>query len=80
MPEDEIKLLTDAADDAKPLKFIKGNGEYLGAFVITEIQKTTEQTTPEGDIISIQVDLKLREYTGTIPDDDEETDKGFKTR
>ena len=32
VPEDEIKLLTDAADEAKPLKFIKGNGEYLGAF------------------------------------------------
>ena len=79
VPEDEIKLLTDAADEAKPLKFIKGNGEYLGAFVITEIQKATEQTTPEGDIISIQIDLKLREYTGTIPDDEEE-DKGFKTK
>ena len=80
VPEDEIKLLTEAADAAKPLKFIKGNGEYLGAFVITKIQKTTEQTTPEGDIISIQIDLKLREYTGAIPDDEEETDKGFKTK
>ena len=80
VPEDEIKLLTDAADDAKPLKFIKGNGEYLRAFVITEIQKTTEQTTPEGDIISIQIDLRLREYTGTVPDDEEDEDKGFKTK
>ena len=49
--------------------------------VITEIQKTTEQTTPEGDIISIQIDLKLREYTGTVPEDeDEDDDKGFKTK
>lgn len=52
-----------------PLKFIKGNGDYVGVFVITEIASVTEQATNEGDLISVQVDLKLREYTGVIPED-----------
>ncbi len=68
VPEDEIKKLKTVANKAEPLKFIKGNGEYVGVFVLSEIISTTEQTSKEGDLISVQVDLKLREYTGKIPD------------
>ena len=66
VPEDELKKLKNVAKKGEPLKFIKGNGEYVGVFVITEIISATEQTSDEGDIIYIQVDLKLREYTGKI--------------
>lgn len=79
VPEDEIKRLVEVADKAEPLKFIKGNGEYIGVFVIEEISKTTEQTTPEGDLLSIQVEIRLREYTGKISENDE-TEKGFKKK
>lgn len=79
VPEDEIKNLIEVADNATPLKFIKGNGEYIGVFVIQEISKTLEQASPEGDLLSIQVDIRLREYTGKIPDDEEE-EKGFKKK
>ena len=68
VPEDEIKKLKAVANKAEPLKFIKGNGEYVGVFVLSEIISTTEQTSKEGDLISVQVDLKLREYTGKIPE------------
>ncbi|MEI8128518.1 MAG: phage tail protein [bacterium] len=68
VPEDEIKKLKAVANKAEPLKFIKGNGEYVGVFVLSEIISTTEQTSKEGDLISVQVDLKLREYTGEIPE------------
>lgn len=68
-PEDEIKKLKDVANNGTPLKFIKGNGDYVGVFVITEIISATEQASNEGDLISVQVDLKLREYTGPIPED-----------
>lgn len=80
VPEDELKNLVDVADKAEPLKFIKGNGEYVGVFVIEEIGKTIEQTSAEGDLLSIQVDLRLREYTGKVPDDEEEQEKGFKKK
>jgi len=78
-PEDEILKIRESAKLGKPLKFIKGNGEYIGAFVISQIQKTTEQTSPEGDLIAIQVELQIKEYTGKIPDDEEE-EKGLKRR
>lgn len=79
IPEDELKNLVEVADKAEPLKFIKGNGEYIGVFVIEEIGKTTEQASPEGDLLSIQVDVRLKEYTGKIPEDDEQG-KGFKKK
>lgn len=78
-PEDEIKKLKDVANLGTPLKFIKGNGDYVGVFVITEITSVTEQTTNEGDLISVQVDLKLREYTGVIPEDSQ-TEGGLKKK
>ena len=47
--------------------------------VISQIQKTTEQTSPEGDLIAIQVELQLKEYAGKIPEDEEE-EKGLKKK
>ena len=72
VPEEEILKIRTEAKLGKPLKFIKGNGEYVGAFVIAQIQKATEQTSPEGDLIAIQVELQLKEYAGKIPEDEEE--------
>ena len=79
MPEDEIKNLKTVADKATPLKYIKGNGEYVGVFVIEEITKTTEQASPEGDIISIQVEIRLKEFTGKVADNSTQQ-KGFKKK
>lgn len=79
VPEDELKKIIEVADKATPLKFIKGNGEYVGVFIIEEIGKTTEQTSPEGDILSIQVNLRLKEYTGKISEKKKQ-DKGFRKR
>lgn len=80
VPEDELQKLIEVADKAEPLKFIKGNGEYIGVFVIEEIGKTTEQASPEGDLLSIQVDIRLKEYTGKLPEDEEDEQKGFKKK
>ena len=79
VPEEEILKIRTEAKLGKPLKFIKGNGEYVGAFVISQIQKTTEQTSPEGDLIAIQVELQLKEYAGKIPEEEEE-EKGLKKK
>ena len=79
-PEEELKKLTEVADKAKPLKFIKGNGEYVGVFVIEEIAKTTEQASAQGDLISIQVEIRLKEYTGKFEEEDKSQDKGFKRK
>lgn len=79
-PEDEIKKLKTVADKATPLKFIKGNGEYIGVFVIDEIQSSTEQASSEGDLISIQVDIRIKEYTGKIPQKPKQNKKGLKKK
>jgi len=78
-PELEIKKLKETAKKATPLKFIKGNGEYIGVFVITEISSVTEQASKQGYINSIQIDLKLREYTGKIPAK-KQSSKGLKVQ
>ena len=78
-PEAELNKLIQVADKATPLKFIKGNGEYVGVFVIDEITQATEQAAPEGDLISLQVELRLREYTGSIPEENN-AQKGFKKK
>ena len=79
-PEDEIKKLKTVADKATPLKFIKGNGEYIGVSVIEEIQSSTEQASSEGDLISIQVDIRIKEYTGKIPQKPKQNKKGLKKK
>ena len=79
-PEDEIKKLKTVADKATPLKFIKGNGKYIGVFVIEEIQSSTEQASSEGDLISIQVDIRIKEYTGKIPQKPKQSKKGLKKK
>ena len=48
--------------------------------MIEEIGKTVEQTSAEGGLLSVQVDLKLREYTGKIPEEEDEQEKGFKKK
>ena len=79
-PGDEIKKIKEVADKATPLKFIKGNGEYIGVFVIEEIQSSTEQASSEGDLISIQVDIRIKEYTGKVPQKPKQNKKGLKKK
>ena len=79
-PEDEIQKLKAVAKKGTPLRFIKGNGEYVGVFVISEISSVTEQASKEGYINSIQLDLKLREYTGKIATKTKKSAKGVKVQ
>ena len=79
-PEYEIKKLKTVAKKGTPLRFIKGNGEYVGVFVISEIHSVTEQASKEGYINSIQLDLKLREYTGKVTTTTKKSAKGVKVQ
>lgn len=61
-PETEIKKIKDAAKFHEEMPFILGNGRYLGKYVIEEITSTTQQTGKTGNLISIEVELKLKEW------------------
>jgi phage protein U len=78
-PSKEVEKLKTVAELGTPMQFIKGNGEYLGVFVIDNIESETEQTTNEGDILSIQLELRLLEYDGEIPEE-QTTEGGLKTK
>lgn len=61
-PETEIKKIKDAAKFHEERPFILGNGRYLGKYVIEEITSTTQQTDKSGNLISIEAELKLKEW------------------
>ncbi|MEI8390468.1 MAG: phage tail protein [bacterium] len=62
VPETEIKKIKDAARLHEEMPFILGNGKYLGKYVIEEITSTTQQTDKTGNLISIEAEIKLREW------------------
>lgn len=61
-PEDEIKKLKDISKKHEELAFILGNGKYLGKYVIEEIASTTQQSDKFGNLISIEAQIKLKEW------------------
>lgn len=66
--EDEIKNLEAQAektgDDGYrvPLPFILASGEVLGEYVIEEIERGYEKMFPDGRILELMADVKLREF------------------
>lgn len=61
-PAREMQELEKIAEAAEPVVFVLGTGEILGDFVITEITETVTQTDRVGYPISIEAEIKLREY------------------
>ena len=61
-PETEIKKIKDAAKLHEEMPFILGNGRYLGKYVIEEITSTTQQTDKSGNLISIDAEIRLKEW------------------
>lgn len=63
IPEYEIKKLKDTAKTHQEQAFILGNGEYIGKYVIEEISSTTQQSDKFGNLISIEAEIKLKEWS-----------------
>ncbi|KRP97486.1 hypothetical protein TX25_06165 [Pseudomonas lactis] len=63
-PEERLRALRRAKAKHEPLAFVMGSGDYLGAYVITEIDSTTRRATSVGQTTSGIVQLSLKEYTG----------------
>lgn len=62
-PENEIKKLKDTAKKHQELSFILGNGKYIGKYIIEEISSTTQQSDKLGNIISIEAQIRLKEWS-----------------
>lgn len=78
-PEKEITKLRTLADTHNPQPFILGNGKYIGTYVIQEISSTLKQSDKQGNVISIQTQIKLKEWTGQIKAETKPK-QGLKTR
>ncbi len=61
-PKDEVENLRAEARKATPLPFVMANGDFMGEFVIEEIEQEITHTDGKGFISSAEVDVKLREF------------------
>lgn len=65
-PEKRLRDLREAKAAHQPLAFVLGSGDYLGAFVLTELSNNVRRTTAAGRLHSATMTVTLREFTGTF--------------
>ena len=65
-PEERLRALRQAKSKHEPLAFVMGSGEYLGAYVITDVSNTLRRATAVGQIAAATVQVTLKEYTGVF--------------
>ena len=65
-PEQRLSALRQAKSEHQPLAFVMGSGEYLGAYVITQMSNAIRRATAVGQIKAATVHLSLKEYTGAF--------------
>lgn len=63
-PEARLRALREAKSKHEPLAFVLGSGDYLGAFVITDISSTPQRSLADGRLLSGTVQVTLREFAG----------------
>ena len=61
-PADILDRLKTAQTRGAVLPLIAGSGVLVGRFVITGLENQVRQTTADGDLISVNLDLSLKEY------------------
>jgi len=59
-----LRAIRMATAKQEPLALVMGDGSYLGPWLIVEGVLTTKKTTASGRIISAELQITLREYTG----------------
>jgi len=62
--EARLRALREATAAQQPLALVMGDGTYLGPWIIVEGALTTQKTTASGRVVSAELQLTLREYTG----------------
>ncbi|MFJ4141415.1 phage tail protein [Pseudomonas sp. NPDC089734] len=63
-PEVRLRNLRELKAKHEPLAFVLGSGDYIGAFVITDISNVPKRTSSDGRVFSSAVQVGLREYAG----------------
>ncbi|PIQ25422.1 hypothetical protein COW20_15285 [bacterium (Candidatus Blackallbacteria) CG13_big_fil_rev_8_21_14_2_50_49_14] len=63
-PAYELRKLKEHMDNQDTLSLVMGTGEYRGVFVIPDLDVALRHTDPSGNIIAMELNLALKEYTG----------------
>jgi len=58
------RALRDAMTAHQPLAFVLGSGDFLGAFVITELLQTQRRTWANGAAFAATLNITLRQWAG----------------
>lgn len=66
-PAADISALDDYREQGTILPLISGEGENFGKFVIISISEDTAQTSPTGKVLSVDVNLVIREHFDPNP-------------
>jgi len=61
-PGGELEKLREALDAQSAQGYVAGDGEYWGEFVITDIDISYKTMAQAGSILSIDVNITLKEY------------------
>jgi len=59
-----LRAIREATAAQQPLALVMGDGTYLGPWVIVEGVVTTKKTDARGALVSAELQITLREYTG----------------
>lgn len=65
-PEARLRALRLAKKKHEPLALVMGSGEYVGPYVIVDLNNVIRRATAVGQIRSASVQVSLKEYTGTF--------------
>lgn len=65
-PEARLRALRLAKKKHEPLALVMGSGEYLGPYVIVDLNNVIRRATAVGQIKSASVQVSLKEYTGAF--------------
>lgn len=61
-PKEQLDAMRQAKENGDVLTFIYGNGDVVGEFYITQIQDFIEFADPQGNMLSLLVNISLKEY------------------
>lgn len=65
-PEARLRALRLAKKKHEPLALVMGSGEYLGPYVIVDLNNVIRRATAVGQIRSASIQVSLKEYTGAF--------------
>jgi len=66
-PAYQARRLRQLVGQEVPLPLVFADGEYLGRFIVTDLEERPKVTLPDGDVLEAEFTVSLLEYVGDEP-------------